>query len=186
MPSQGHLFNFDSAKCKNRTSCRRVEAWQLQWEGPHGTKTTGSARSLAFSLCQRLKGKPTELRAACCLHESPALSPLSPFLVLSLCICLLLHLFPVSSHFAFSLLPRSPLLRHFYVPFISFSPSQGQALLPCSSTPTWAALAFPGSLSPGSLGDRIALSPLSHLCPLHLPRVPDTENVLKDGISEIN
>lgn len=122
-PSQGHLFNFKSAKCKNRMNCHEgLRLDSFNEKAPIAPKPHCSHGSLAFSLCQKKKGKRKILQARCCFHLCSALSPLFP---------LVLHLVSASSSFLLSFLspPTSlasslchlPPLHHFYVSFLFFS-----------------------------------------------------------------
>lgn len=152
MPSQGHLFNFNSAKCKNRTSCREgLRLDSFNEKAPIAQNHAVPLERLLPPLPGE-KGGEKSLAARCCFRLSSALFP-----SLASSCTESLHLpltpFPLSSHFPcfLSLPPCPPLLHHFMCRF-SFSPSWGPVLLQGSDTLPWATPAFRGSLSPGSLG----------------------------------
>lgn len=167
-PSQGHLFNFNSAKCKNRGSCRgglRLDSFHEKAPGAQNH----AARPDRW-LSSSARGKREENEAASKVLPSLLFSLLlSPSLALSLCI-------PFYSISFLSLLP-CPALPSGII-FILFLLPQGPV---CPNSLAWAKLAFWSSwfqapqVSQTFLG--IALLSHSHFYPLPLPQVPDTENV---------
>lgn len=128
------MFNFNSAQCKNRTSCREgLRLDSFNEKSPTAQKPRCSAGSPACSLCQRSRGKRKAPKVRYSFHAPLLFPPFSPFLA-PLCIFLLLHLFPLSppTWLASSLSrPARPSLLHHLLCVISFSP-------PVSSTPSLA------------------------------------------------
>ena len=131
------MFNFNSAQCKNRTSCREgLRLDSFNEKAPPAQKPRCSAGSPACSLCQRSRGKRKTLKVRYSFHTLLLFPPFSPFLA-PLCIFLLLHLFPLSppTWLASSLgrPARPPLFHHLYVSFLFLLRgdwSSSRALLP--------------------------------------------------------
>lgn len=170
MPSQGHLLNFNSAKCKNRTSCREgLRPDNVNQPAPTAQNHTVPLERL-LSPSARGEGEEKNPEARRCFHLSSALSPSCP------CSCpLSLHLpltpsVPsVSSYLASSGLCHRPappssrlgvtsLRLGDQFPSYAPTPSRGPPL-PSGAACLWVAWVSQTLL-------RIALLPNSHLCPL--------------------
>lgn len=151
-PSRGHLFNFNSAECKNRTSCReglRLDSFSAQ---PPNHKSHAVLLASLLPPSTRGKGEQEDLPARCCFRYlcSLDLSLSHPFHVVPSA-----HLFPPLTSLLSSLPLAPPSFHHFYMPF--FFPF----FFHVSSTLIWPALVFWGSLSPDVLG----LTDFSKNCP---------------------
>lgn len=102
-PSRGHLFNFNSAECKNRTSCReglRLDSFSAQ---PPNHKSHAVLLAPLLPPSTRGTGEREDLPARCCFpylcsfdfslsqpfHTVPSahLFPLLPSLLFSLLLC---------------------------------------------------------------------------------------------------
>ena len=90
------MFNFNSAQCKNRTSCREgLRLDSFNEKALTAQKARCSAGSPACSLCQRSRGERKALKVRYSFHALLLFPLFSPFLA-PLCIFLLLQLSPLS------------------------------------------------------------------------------------------
>lgn len=168
---------------KIERSCRwRAEVWQLQWEGSRSTKPMLLAGSLAFSLCQRKKGREWTCKQRTAFTHLRSF-PLLPLPALTVCIFLLFH--PLSSSAAPPCPPTSFLHANFL--FLLLRDPV------CSNSLAWASLTFwsqPDSRLPGShtLFQELFFCPIPIPTPGQFPmfQTPKKFSKMAFGILEIS